>query len=117
MHTPVTKRAAGAASERGSTTSSSALAIAPTAAAVAKKRRSSRRSARPRIALTRQPATKPTCTADVSVACAKRDRWNSAASDGTTADAENHSAIAATWQVAITAIDARLVAKEIKRTG
>ena len=50
--------------------------------------------------------TKPACTPLVSAACANPDSRNSATSAGTTADAENHSAIAATWQSAMIAIDA-----------
>src|SRR5881296_3081210 len=106
MQMPVTSRSSGAASERGSTTSSSALAIAPTIAEAANRCRNSSRSANPNTALTRQPTTKPTCTAVVSVACSKFDKWNSAASDGITAEAENQSAIAATWQAAMIVIDA-----------
>src|SRR5438105_15310831 len=106
MQMPVTRRSSGATTDRGSTTSNNALAIAPIAADAANNRRSSSRSARPKIALTRQPMTKPICTAVVSVACAKLERWNSAASAGMMADAENHSAIAATWQIAMIVIDA-----------
>ena len=62
--------------------------------------------------------TKPICTALVSVACAKLERWNSAASAGTTADAENHNAIAATWQIAMIVIDARFdVANAVTANG
>ena len=50
--------------------------------------------------------TKPACTPLVSAALENCDRWNSAASAGMTADAENHSAIAATWQNAMIAIEA-----------
>ena len=49
--------------------------------------------------------TNPACTPLVSAALEKLERWNSAASAGITADAENQSAIAATWQNAMTAID------------
>ena len=37
----------------------------------------------------------------------KLRRWNCATSAGTTADAENHSAMAPTWQIAMIAIDMR----------
>ncbi len=57
------------------------------------------------MALARQPMTKPACTPLVSAAWAKCDRWNSAASAGVTADAENQSAIAATWQIAMIATE------------
>ncbi len=96
MQTPVTKRNAGATSEAGSTTRSSALATAPIAADTAKNRRGSSRSARPMSALARQPTTKPAWTPLVSAALEKFESWNSAASAGRTADAENQSAIAAT---------------------
>ena len=48
------------------------------------------------MALARQPRTNPACTPLVSAAWEKFERWNSAASAGVTADAENQSAIAAT---------------------
>ena len=51
--------------------------------------------------------TNPAWTPLVSAACAKPDKRNSATSAGMTADAENHSAIAATWQTAMTATEAR----------
>ncbi|HEX5863683.1 MAG TPA: hypothetical protein VF014_05395, partial [Casimicrobiaceae bacterium] len=44
----------------------------------------------------------------VSAAWEKFERWNSAASAGVTAEAENQSAIAATWQIAMIVTDARL---------
>jgi hypothetical protein len=53
-----------------------------------------------------QPTTKPACTPLVRAACAKPDSPYSATSAGTTADAENHNAIAATWQVAMIETDA-----------
>ena len=96
MHTPVTTRSKGAAGEAGLTASSKALASAPTVADAANKRRGSTRSGRPRIALARQPRTNPACTPLVSAAWEKFERWNSAASAGVTAEAENQSAIAAT---------------------
>ena len=54
------------------------------------------RSAKPRTALVRVPTTNPACTVLVN-----RDAWvgvrvYSAAMEGTTAEAENHSAMAAT---------------------
>src|SRR6266700_3597064 len=101
MQAPVTARSSGAPNDPGSTTRSNALASAPTPAATAKSRRGSTRSARPRIALARQPMTKPAWTPLVSAACANLDNPYSAASAGTTADAENQSAIAATWHSAI----------------
>src|SRR2546428_13149432 len=107
MHTPVTTRSSGAAGEAGLTASNDALAIAPTIADTANKRRGSTRSGRPRIALAKQPRTNPACTPLVSAAWAKFERWNSAASAGVTAEAENQSAIAATWQIATIATDAR----------
>src|ERR1700736_3277637 len=113
MQIPVATRSSGVASEAGSTMSSDALASAPAAAAVAKKRRGSTRSARPSNALARQPMTKPTCTPLVSAACAKFERWNSAASAGATAEAENQSAIAATWQTAMIATEIRLDAVHV----
>jgi hypothetical protein len=50
--------------------------------------------------------TKPTCTPLVYAACMKLDSRNSAASDGITAEAENHSAMAATWLTAMIVTDA-----------
>ncbi len=117
MHTPVTKRSSGAGHVVGSTTSSSALASAPTSAESANSRRGSARSASPSDALARQPATKPACTLLVSAACMKLDRRNSATSAGITADAENQSAIAATWHSAISATAARFDAKTPVATG
>ena len=64
------------------------------------------RSASPKNALARHPTTNPACTPLVSAACAKPESPNSATSDGMTADAENHSAIAATWQTAMIATEA-----------
>src|SRR5438874_3795479 len=108
MQIPVTTRSNGAATVAGSIASSNAFASAPTAADAANSRRGSRRSGSPRIALTRHPTTNPACTPLVSAAWAKFERWNSAASAGVTADAENHSAIAATWQSAMIVTDAGL---------
>src|SRR5437660_8889308 len=108
MQMPVTTRNAGAASDAGSTASSSALATAPVHADAAKRLRGSMRSGSPRRALARQPMTNPAWTPLVSAAWAKPDKWNSATSAGMTADAENHSAIAATWQSAMIEIDAAL---------
>src|SRR5213594_1818744 len=107
MHTPVTTRSKGAAGEAGLTASSKALASAPTVADAANRRRGSTRSGRPRIALAKQPRTKPACTPLVSAAWEKFERWNSAASAGVTAEADNQSAIAATWQISMIATDAR----------
>ena len=76
--------------------------------AAAAKRRGSMRSASPSKALARQPSTQPAWTLLVSIAWAKLDSPNSATSAGTTADAENHSAIAPSWQMAISATDATL---------
>ena len=45
------------------------------------------------------------------------DRWNSAASAGMTAEAENHSAIAATWQTAMIAIDGAFEARRLAPSG
>ena len=106
MQMPVAMRSAGAAHDAGSITRRSALAPAPITAEAAKSRRGSMRSGSPSTALARQPMTNPACTPLVSAACMKGERWNSATSAGTTADAENHSAIAATWQVAMIVTDA-----------
>src|SRR5690242_15951267 len=108
MPMPVTTRNAGPAAEAGSTSSNPALEIAATTADAANSRRGSMRSGKPRKALIRQPMTNPAWTPLVSAAWAKLDRWNSAASAGVTAEAENHTAIAATWHSAMTAIEARL---------
>ena len=86
------------------------VAVASLTALAATKRLSSRRSARPRTAETRQPATKPSCTPLVNAACMNPVRRNSAVSCGTTAEAENQSAIASIWDSARAAIDARLEA-------
>src|SRR6478735_11809278 len=108
MHTPVSTRSAGASHDAGSTASSSALNSAPAAALIAKMRRGSARSARPSNALAMQPTTKPACTPLVSAACWNADSPYSATSAGTAADAENHSAIAATWHSAMIATEAVL---------
>src|ERR1700741_4193002 len=108
MQMPVPTRRSGATTEAGSTTRSKAFAPAPTAAEAAKKRRGSMRSASPSRALTRQPITNPTCTAPGHAACMKCESPNSATSDGITAEAENHRAIAATWLNAMIATDAGL---------
>src|SRR4029453_3160752 len=115
MQMPVTTRSAGAAGESGGTARSSAVAAAPIAADQAKNRRGSMRSASPSPALTRQPITNPICTPLVSADCMNFDRWNSATSEGTIADAENQSAIAATWQIAMIVIDARFDAAKLNR--
>jgi hypothetical protein len=101
MHTPVTTRKSGAPIDAGSTASSSALDAAPIAAEAANRRRGSTRSASPRNALARHPSTKPACTPLVNAAWAKPSKRNSATSAGMIADAENQSAIAATWQTAM----------------
>src|SRR6185369_10194478 len=106
MHIPVMKRSNGTSIEVGSTARISAFAAAATAADPMKKRRGSNRSASPRLALKRLPATKPACTPLVSNACAKDESGYSASNAGTTADAENHTAIAATWHTAMIVIDA-----------
>ena len=77
----------------------------------------SMRSARPSTALATQPTTNPTCTALVSAACANFDSPYCATKAGTTADAENQSAIAPTWQRAMIAIDVRLEAIVAKEGG
>ena len=105
MHTPVTTRNSGTNGPAGSTTRINALAAAPTNAEIMKKRRGSRRSASPSAALITLPMTNPACTPLVSAACANDDNLYSARSAGTTADAENHSAIAATWHSAISVTD------------
>src|SRR5246127_1757675 len=108
MQMPATTRRSGAPTEPGSTPRRKAVAPARTAAEAAKNRRVSMRSASPSRALTRQPITNPTCTAPVNAACMKFESPNSATSDGTTAEAENHRAIAATWLTAMIATDAGL---------
>ena len=72
------------------------LAAVATSAAVMKKRLGSARSARPRMALVKVPKTNPACTALVSIEACVALMANSALSDGTTAVAENQSAMAAT---------------------
>src|SRR6186997_1933085 len=104
MHMPVTKRRMGTIGPGGSTARIIALAIAATRAETMKNRRGSIRSARLRIALIRLPVTNPAWTPLVMSAWLKFDSLYSATSAGTIADAENHSAIAATWQSAISAI-------------
>ena len=106
MQAPVTTRSNGVRGPAGSTTSSSAFAAAPTKADSAMKRLGSTRSASPSNALATQPITNPACTPLVRAACANPVSPYCATSAGTTADAENHSAIAATWQSAMIAIDA-----------
>jgi hypothetical protein len=76
---------------------------------VMKKRRGSIRSANPKIALVRLPTTNPACTPLVSDACKNGDNRYSASSAGTTAEAENQSAIAATWHRAMMVIATGLV--------
>src|SRR4029078_9283480 len=98
MHTPVIPRSKSAVADDGSTTSSPVLASAPTKADSANSRRGSPRSGRPVTALATQPPTNPSWTALVSAACVNAVRWNSTVSAGSTAEAENHSDIAATWQ-------------------
>src|SRR6187551_1932276 len=105
MHMPVIPRSNSAVADDGSTTSSPALASAPTKADSANRRRGSPRSGSPSTALATQPTTNPSWTALVSAACVNAVRWNSAVSAGRTAEAENHSDIAATWQAAITVIE------------
>ena len=109
MHTPVTTRSSGAPNDAGSTTSSSAFDTAPIAADVANRRRGSTRSASPSNALARHPSTKPAWTPLVNAAWAKPPNRNSATSAGMIADAENHSAIAATWQTAMIDTEPALV--------
>src|SRR5438046_10705319 len=99
MHTPVTTRSKGAAGEAGLTASSKALASAPTVADAANRRRGSTRSGRPRLALAKQPRTKPAWTALVSAAWEKVERWTSAVNAGVTAEAENVSVIAAACDI------------------
>jgi hypothetical protein len=115
---PVTKRRTGAIGVDGLTTSRSALAIAPPSAHSANSRRGSTRSASPMTALTRQPTTNPSCTPLVSAACMNPDNPYSPTSAGTTADAENHSASAATSQIAMMATDASFdVARTIRSSA
>src|SRR4029079_8896974 len=105
MHTPVIPRSKSAVADDGSTTSSPVLASAPTKADSANSRRGSPRSGSPSTALATQPTTNPSWTALVSAACVNAVRWNSTVSAGSTAEAENHSDIAATWRAAITVIE------------
>ena len=106
MQMPVAMRNSGASHDEGSITSSRALALPPTAAQMANSRRGSTRSGSPSNALVKHPSTKPACTPLVNAAWAKPLNRNSATSAGMIADAENHSAIAATWQTAMIVIDA-----------
>ena len=107
---PVTKRSSGATRDAGSTTSSSAFG--DRAAQRARGEQAARIDAigqpeeRAHEAAERRS---PACTPLVSAACAKPVSPYSATSAGTTADAENHSAIAATWQSAMIVTDASLV--------
>src|ERR1700681_1061394 len=116
MQIPVATRSKGAAAVAGSTASSSALASAPAAADAANRRRGSMRSGSPRMALARQPMTKPACTPLVSAAWKKCERWNSAVRAGVTAEAENHSAIAATWDTATMVTEMRFDAAQVANT-
>ena len=109
MQAPVTKRKARTTVEVGETNKMAALAVAATRVETMKKRRASIRSAKPRTALVRVPATNPACTVLV-----KREAWvgvnaNSAAIEGTTAEAENQSAMAATSHDARIARDTAFV--------
>ena len=87
----------------------SAFVHLPTSAENAKSRLGSMRSGSPKKAVQIVPNTKPNCTAPVSsdarVLFIKPDSIR----PGTTADAENHSVIHATWQITISAIDRALV--------
>jgi len=96
------KRITMTRSDIGSIIRMVALAPAAISAETMKKRRASSRSANPRKALPRVPATKPACTLLVSRPARAPKMPNSAVSDGTTAVAENHSAIAANSQTAST---------------
>ena len=104
MQTPVMKRSATTVGEAGSTSRIAALAPAATSAEAMKNLRGSIRSARPRKALVSVPATKPAWTALVKSEAECGSIAPVALSAGTMAEAENHSAMAATWQTAMVAI-------------
>jgi len=102
------KRAAKTQPAPGGTSRIEAFAAAATTVEIMNRRRGSTRSARPSVALASVPATNPTCTKLVNSdtcsgvsACSRR-------MEGTTADAENQSASAATWQSASRAIEKAL---------
>ena len=106
MQAPVTKRSTTIAGDVGSNSRMAPLAAAATKAAPMKNRRGSSRSASPKPALIKVPITKPSWTALVSSDAVASSRPACALSAGTTAEAENHTAIAATSQKTMIAIDA-----------
>ena len=104
MQTPVTKRSATTDAEAGSNRRIAALAAAATSADAMKNLRGSIRSARPRRALVSVPATNPACTALVNSEAECGSIAPVALRAGTIAEAENQSAMAATWQTAMVAM-------------
>ncbi len=116
MQAPVTTRASRVQPESGPKTRIAALAAAAIRAATMKKRRGSRRSARPSSALPSDPSTKPAWTLLVKSDWANPPSPYSAVSAGTTAEAENQSAMAATWQAESTPSEAHFEAPTT-RTG
>ena len=96
MHTPVTKRQRITIMDAGSKSNIAALAAAAMTAEKAKKRRGSIRSASTRTALTKVPATNPSCTALLNIEAVIGSRFSWTLSAGTMAEAENQSPNAAT---------------------
>ena len=101
MQTPVAKRSPITAKDAGSKARMSAFAAAAVRADAMKNRRGSNRSARLNRALTMVPTTKPACTELVNRDAISGGRPTLSRSAGTTAEAENQSAIVATVQNAM----------------
>lgn len=91
---PVTKRSTSAGARPSATSGIRAVAAAASSADAPNSQCVGMRSARLRTADTNAPVTKPACTDMVSQARPLPSRLHAAASAGTTADAENHVAIA-----------------------
>ena len=103
MQMPVAKRSPITAKDAGSKARMRMFAPAAVRAEAMKKRRGSKRSARLKSALTMVPITKPACTELVNRDAISGGRPTLSRRAGTTADAENHSAMVATVQKAMIA--------------
>src|SRR5262245_29231094 len=108
IHIPVMKRAIYTQALSGATNRMEALADAATRAETINKMRGSIRSARPRTALRSVPATNPTCTLLVNIDTCVGVSACSSRTDGTTDVAENHTARAASSQIARRPIETAL---------
>ena len=107
MQIPVTKRSAITPGDVGGKARIRPLAAAPIRAETMNRRRGSNRSAIPKPALTMVPTTNPSCTALVNKDAVAASSPALRRRSGTTAEAENHSAMASTWATIMMVMEAR----------